>query len=41
MYHLLAYGFVGFTIIMVVAVLWMGWEHRRDERKAERERNSD
>jgi hypothetical protein len=36
MFQLMAYGFVGFTAMMVLALLWMGWEHRRDEAKAGR-----
>jgi hypothetical protein len=34
----LAYGFVGFTGLMVLGLLWLGWEHGRAEAKAEREK---
>ena len=40
MFHVLAYGFLGFTAAAVLAVLWLGWEHRRDEANAEREKLS-
>jgi hypothetical protein len=26
----LAYGFVIFTALLVIGLLWLGWEHRRD-----------
>jgi hypothetical protein len=38
MFHALAYGFVGFTGLMVLGLLWMAWEHRRAEAKAGREK---
>jgi hypothetical protein len=39
MFLTLAYGFVGFTGLMVLGLLWMAWENRRIEAKAEREKN--
>jgi hypothetical protein len=38
MFVALAYGFVGFTGLMVLGLLWLGWEQRRVEVKAEREK---
>jgi len=38
MFVALAYGFVGFTGLMVLGLLWLGWEQRRVEAKAEREK---
>jgi len=38
MFLTLAYGFVGFTGLMVLGLLWMAWENRRIEAKAEREK---
>jgi len=38
MFVALAYGFVGFTGLMVLGLLWLGWQHRRVEARAEREK---
>jgi hypothetical protein len=38
MYLALAYGLVAFTILVVLWLLWLGWENRRDQVRAERER---
>ena len=38
MYLALAYGLVAFTILVVPWLLWLGWENRRDQVRAERER---
>jgi hypothetical protein len=40
MFLVLAYGLVAFTGLIVFALLWMAWEHRRDESSAEREKRS-
>jgi hypothetical protein len=43
MYLAMAYGLGAITSLMVLALLWLGWEHRRDEAraaKAQRERRS-
>ena len=31
MYLAISYGFGIFTVLAVLALLWMGWEHKRDE----------
>lgn len=31
MYLALAYAFVAFTACLVLMLLWLAWEHRRDE----------
>ena len=31
MYLAMAYGLGVCTFLMVLALLWLGWEHRRDE----------
>jgi hypothetical protein len=36
MYMALAYGFVVFTIGLVLMLFWLAWEHRRETRLAKR-----
>jgi hypothetical protein len=36
MYLAISYGLGVFTVLAVLTLLWMGWEHRRDEARAER-----
>ena len=31
MYLAMAYGLGACTLLMVLALLWLAWEHRRDE----------
>ena len=31
MYLVMAYGLGVLTLVMVLALLWLGWQHRRDE----------
>jgi hypothetical protein len=38
MFVALAYGFVGFTGLMLLELLWLGWQHGRAEAKAAREK---
>jgi hypothetical protein len=38
MYLILAYCFVAFTAIMVSGLLFLGWQHHREEARRERER---
>jgi hypothetical protein len=38
MYLVMAYCLGVFTALMVLALLWLGWENRRDEARAEREK---
>ena len=33
MYLVMAYGLGIFTVLMVLALLWLGWERRRDEQR--------
>jgi hypothetical protein len=43
MYLVMAYCLGAFTALMVLGLLWLGWEHRRDEAqaaKAQRESRS-
>ena len=40
MYLALAYGLVAFTALAVLWLLWLGWENRRDQIRAEREKGS-
>jgi len=43
MYLAISYGLGIFTVLAVLAPLWMGWEHKRDEAlaaKAERAKES-
>ena len=43
MYLAISYGLGIFTVLAVLALLWMGWEHKRDEAlaaKAERVKRS-
>jgi hypothetical protein len=40
MYLALAYGLVTFTILIVLWLLWLGWENSRDQMRAEREKKS-
>jgi Flp pilus assembly protein TadB len=35
---IMAYCFVAFTAIMVAALLFLGWQHHRDEARHEKER---
>jgi hypothetical protein len=37
-YLILAYCFVAFTAAMVLLLLWLGWEHRRDEARRDENR---
>ncbi len=32
----MAYCLGAFTALMVLALLWLGWEHRRDEARQEK-----
>jgi hypothetical protein len=34
MYLAMAYGLGVVTVLMVLALLWLGWEKRRDEARA-------
>ena len=36
MYLAIAYGLRAFIAVMALVLLWIGWQHRRDEAKAER-----
>ena len=36
MFLAMAYGLAVVTALMVVALLWLGWEQKRDEAKAAR-----
>lgn len=36
MFIALAYGFVGFTIALVLMLFWLAWEHRQLERSSRR-----
>jgi hypothetical protein len=38
MYLIMAYCFVAFTAIMVAGLLFLGWQHLRDEARHEKER---
>jgi cytochrome b subunit of formate dehydrogenase len=38
MYLIMAYCFVAFTAIMVAGLLFLGWQHHRDEARHEEER---
>lgn len=43
MYLVMAYCLGAFTALMVLTLLWLGWEHRQDEvraAKAQREKRS-
>jgi hypothetical protein len=40
MYLAIAYCLGAFTALMVLTLLWLGWENRRDQVRAERERRS-
>jgi hypothetical protein len=36
MYLVMAYGLGVLTLAMVFALLWLGWQHRRDEARRDR-----
>ena len=36
MYLAIAYGLGAFIAVMALVLLWIGWQHRRDETRAER-----
>jgi hypothetical protein len=36
MYLIMAYGLGVLTLVMVLALLWLGWQHRRDEARRNR-----
>jgi hypothetical protein len=36
MYLAIAYGLGAFILVMVLVLLWIGWQHKRDEARAER-----
>jgi len=36
MYLAIAYGLGAFIAVMALVLLWIGWQHRRDEARAER-----
>ena len=36
MYLVMAYGLGVCTALMVLALLWLGWENRREEARAQR-----
>jgi hypothetical protein len=38
MYLIIAYCLCGFTAIMVAGLLFLGWQHHRDEARREKER---
>jgi len=40
MYLALAYGLVAFTVLVVLWLLRLGWENRRDQIRPDREKGS-
>jgi hypothetical protein len=38
MYLIMAYCFGAFTAIMMAGLLWLGWQHNREEVRREKER---
>jgi hypothetical protein len=38
MYLIMAYCFAAFTAVMVVGLLFLGWQHHHDEARREKER---
>ena len=40
MYLAIAYGLGAFTTLMVLTLLWLGWENRSERARAEREKRS-
>jgi hypothetical protein len=38
MYLIMAYCFAAFTAIMMAGLLWLGWQHNREEVRREKER---